>query len=129
MPPLCAPFSHWSGEQWALPTERPRRSAFYLSTGSGWSPATDAALRALAARPGVELVAATDNNKQGEIYADRLLGLREQARCCGDRLRPVADDWNADLRMKVEAREMEGGGCRMPAGRLKGETSPARAGP
>ncbi|CDX12141.1 conserved hypothetical protein [Mesorhizobium plurifarium] len=79
-----------------------RPDSIYLSTGGGWSPATDAALRALAARPGVELVAATDNNKQGEIYADRLLRLGEQARCGGERLRPVADDWNADLRMRAQ---------------------------
>ncbi|TPJ31563.1 DUF3991 and toprim domain-containing protein [Mesorhizobium sp. B2-7-2] len=96
----------------------------YLSTGGGWSPATDAALRALAAKPGIELVAATDNNKQGEVYADRLLGLGEEAECGSDRLRPIADDWNADLRMKAEAGEEEGGSCRMPAGRLKGEASP-----
>ena len=85
-----------------------RADTLYLSTGGGWSPATDAALRALAGKPGVELVAATDNNKQGDIYADRLLGLAEKTGCGGDRLRPVADDWNADLKMRTKEGEEEG---------------------
>ena len=59
-------------------------------------------------QPG-ELVAATDNNKQGDIYADRLLGLAEKAGCGVDRLRPVADDWNADLKMRTEEGDEEGG--------------------
>jgi len=86
-----------------------RADTLYLSTGGGWSPATDAALRALVGKPGVELVAATDNNKQGDIYADRLLGLAEKAGCGVDRLRPVADDWNADLKMRTEEGDEEGG--------------------
>lgn len=80
-----------------------RADTVYLSTGGGWSPATDTAIRSLVERPGVNLVAATDNNKQGDVYADRLLGLAEEARCRGERLRPAADDWNADLKMKEEA--------------------------
>ena len=79
-----------------------RADTAYLSTGGGWSPATAAAIRNLAARPGVELVAATDNNSQGDAYAGRLLGLAEKVGCSAERLRPVADDWNADLKLKAE---------------------------
>jgi hypothetical protein len=78
-----------------------RADTLYLSTGGGWSPATDAAIRALADKPGAQLVAATDNNKQGDIYADRLLGLAEKTGCGASRLRPVGDDWNADLKMRT----------------------------
>ncbi|WP_454858199.1 DUF3991 domain-containing protein [Rhizobium binxianense] len=42
-----------------------RRDSLYLSTGGGWSPSTEAAVRLLAVRPGTLLVAATDNNDQG----------------------------------------------------------------
>ncbi|RWA78228.1 DUF3991 and toprim domain-containing protein [Mesorhizobium sp.] len=84
-----------------------RSDTLYLSTGGGWSPATDAAIRALAVRPGGQLVAATDNNKQGDVYAGRLLALAEEAGCLGERLRPVADDWNGDLKAKEEARGKE----------------------
>lgn len=52
-----------------------RADTLYLSTGGGWSPAREAALRALVGTPGLQLVAATDNNKQGDIYAGRLLAL------------------------------------------------------
>jgi len=79
-----------------------RADTAYLSTGGGWSPATGVAVRDLAARPGVALVAATDNNKQGDIYAGRLLGLAEEVGCSAERLCPVADDWNADLNMEPE---------------------------
>jgi len=87
-----------------------RADTLYLSTGGGWSPATDAAIRALVVRPGVQLAAATDNNAQGDIYAGRLLGLAGEAGCSAERLRPLADDWNADLKMGREAsgKEEEG---------------------
>lgn len=84
-----------------------RADTLYLSTGGGWAPATEAAIRALAARPGAELIAATDNNKQGDVYADRLLALAKEAGCNAERLRPVADDWNADLKVRTETRERE----------------------
>ena len=58
-----------------------RDGTLYLSTGGGWSPATDAALRMLAAPSGVQLVAATDNNAQGDTFADRLRTLAEEAGC------------------------------------------------
>ncbi|MBZ9988151.1 DUF3991 and toprim domain-containing protein [Mesorhizobium sp. BH1-1-5] len=102
-----------------------RADTLYLSTGGGWSPATDAALRALVARLSVRLVAATDNNRQGDIYAGRLLALAGAAGCGCERLRPVADDWNADLKTRIgEGGEGEKTEGRMPAVRLKGEASP-----
>ncbi|TIQ41842.1 MAG: DUF3991 domain-containing protein [Mesorhizobium sp.] len=58
-----------------------RADTLYLSTGGGWSPATNAAIRALAIRPETQLVAATDNNKQGDIYAGRLLALAGEVGC------------------------------------------------
>ncbi len=74
--------------------EGPRETTLYLSTGGGWSPATDAALAALAARPGTSLVAATDANSQGDAYAERLRVIAEASGCDWLRLRPPADDWN-----------------------------------
>lgn len=74
-----------------------RPGTAYLSTGGGWSPATDAALRALAARSDVLLVAATDANAQGERYADRLRAIADDVGCNWQRLRPPAEDWNACL--------------------------------
>ncbi len=73
----------------------------YLSTGGGWSPLTDAALRTLASRPGVTLVAATDANDQGDTYAERLRFLAENVGCTWQRLRPTADDWNEVLQEKA----------------------------
>ncbi len=84
-----------------------RPDTLYLSTGGGWSPATDSAIRALVARTDVRLVAATDNNRQGDAYADRLFALAAESGCCAERLRPVADDWNADLKMRAEAGEKQ----------------------
>ncbi len=75
-----------------------RNDTLYLSTGGGWSPATTTALSAVAARPGGRLVAATDNNSQGDAYAGRLVALAAEAGCDAERLRPLADDWNADLK-------------------------------
>lgn len=83
--------------------------SLYLSTGGGWAPATVAAIRGLAARNGALLVAATDNNTQGDVYADRLEAIAAEAGCGFDRLRPVADDWNEDLRREnSRRREKEG---------------------
>jgi len=94
-----------------------RADTLYLSTGGGWSPATDAAIRTLAARPRGELVAATDNNAQGDVYADRLLKIAEESACSARRLRPVADDWNADLQRRAEAGEKQEAN-RVPHARL-----------
>jgi hypothetical protein len=83
-----------------------RSDTLYLSTGGGWSPATDAAIRALVNRLGIQLIAATDNNKQGDVYAERLLTLAGEVGCSAERLRPLADDWNGDLK-GMEAGGME----------------------
>ncbi|WP_245482200.1 DUF3991 and toprim domain-containing protein [Mesorhizobium sp. M4A.F.Ca.ET.050.02.1.1] len=77
--------------------EELRPGSLYLSTGGGWAPATVAAIRGLAARNGALLVAATDNNTQGDVYAGRLEAVAVEAGCGFERLRPVADDWNEDL--------------------------------
>ncbi len=53
--------------------EELRDDTLYVSTGGGWAPATEDAIRALARRANVLLVAATDNNRQGEVYAGRIL--------------------------------------------------------
>jgi len=87
-----------------------RSDTLYLSTGGGWSPATDAAIRSLVVRPGIQLVAATDNNKQGDVYAGRLLAFAGEVVCGAERLRPTADDWNADLKVREEGRRKESGG-------------------
>ncbi|OYX08056.1 MAG: hypothetical protein B7Z15_15420, partial [Rhizobiales bacterium 32-66-8] len=52
--------------------ENLRPDSLYLSTGGGWAPATEAAIRGLAAQLGAHVVAATDNNPQGDVYAARL---------------------------------------------------------
>ncbi|MBZ9709440.1 DUF3991 and toprim domain-containing protein [Mesorhizobium sp. ESP7-2] len=108
-----------------------RADTLYLSTGGGWSPATDAALRALAARTTVRLVAATDNNKQGDIYAGRLIALAGEKGCGCQRLRPVADDWNADLKTRNGERRRGGGkpSAACPPGASRVKLRPARAGP
>lgn len=84
-----------------------RADTLYLSSGGGWSPATDAAIRALADKTRAQLVAATDNNAQGDIYAGRLLAIAEEVGCSGERLCPGVDDWNANLKVRTEAREKE----------------------
>ncbi|WP_365888147.1 DUF3991 and toprim domain-containing protein [Ensifer sp. SSB1] len=79
-----------------------RVGTLYLSTGGGWAPATRAALRLLAAHPDVQLVAATDDNSQGDAYADRLRALADEIGCTWHRLRPFADDWNEVLKQQKE---------------------------
>ena len=68
----------------------------YVSTGGGYGPVTEEALRGVLL-PNVEMVAATDRGAGGELLATRL---GELARACGvrfSRLRPDAKDWNAQL--------------------------------
>lgn len=74
-----------------------REDSLYLSAGGGWSPATSEALRILAARSGVQLVAATDANSQGEIFAERLRCIAEEVGCDWLRLTPPVEDWNDAL--------------------------------
>lgn len=76
--------------------EEARGDTLYASTGGGWSPSTVRAIEAIAPR-GL-LVAATDADPQGEVYADRL---RQIAAMLGSdfmRLRPRSVDWNEDLK-------------------------------
>ena len=80
-----------------------REGSVYISTGGGWSPATEAAVRQLAARPGAVLVAATDANSQGDTFAGRLRAIADEVGCDWLRLKPPAEDWNDALK----AREKE----------------------
>ncbi len=84
--------------------EGSREGTLYVSTGGGWSPATDAALCELTMRPGVTLVAATDGNSQGDIYAERLRVIAGASGCDWQRLRPSADDWNEVLQNRERER-------------------------
>lgn len=77
-----------------------REGSLYLSSGGGWSPATEAAVRALASRSKAHLVAATDANAQGEVFAGRLREIAEAEGCDWLRLRPSAEDWNDALRAR-----------------------------
>jgi hypothetical protein len=75
-----------------------RVDTLYISTGGGWSPASDAAIKVIAARPGISMAAATDNDRQGEIYAGRLWRIVRETGCRYERLRPSTQDWNGDLK-------------------------------
>jgi hypothetical protein len=102
--------------------EKARRDTLYVSTGGGWSPATDGAIRMLGERPDVRFVAATDANTQGEAFVARLRELAGELSCDFERLKPRAEDWNAMLKE---------GETRLPHARrrVKGEASPGSAGP
>jgi hypothetical protein len=75
-----------------------RPDTLYVSTGGGWSPASEQAIRRLAGRPGTRLVAATDNNRQGDAYADRIRLIASEVGTGYARSRPRAGDWNEDLK-------------------------------
>ncbi|WP_245449906.1 DUF3991 and TOPRIM domain-containing protein [Rhizobium leguminosarum] len=104
-----------------------RDGTLYLSTGGGWSPTTAAALGALASRRNVQLVAATDANPQGDMFAGRLRALADGAGCDWMRLRPLREDWNEALKLRVkqrnENRKRVGGkekeACRMRPSRVE----------
>ncbi|WP_148658709.1 DUF3991 and toprim domain-containing protein [Ciceribacter sp. T2.26MG-112.2] len=99
-----------------------REGTLYLSTGGGWSPTTEAAMRELAARPGVQMVAATDANPQGDMFAERLRELADDSGCDWTRLRPAEEDWNDVLKIREEEKR-EGKkekACRMRAANVKG---------
>ena len=87
--------------------EKLRSDSLYLSTGGGWAPAAVAAIRALASRPGALLVAATDNNAQGEVFAGRVEAIAVAATCSYERLEPMQEDWNEELRA-IRRRETKG---------------------
>jgi len=80
--------------------EAGRGSTAYVSTGGGWSPATEELICGLANRK-VHLVAATDNNRQGEIYADRIRAITTDTSTKYGRARPRTNDWNDELRALV----------------------------
>lgn len=81
--------------------EASRPDTLYVSTGGGWSPATDVAIRLVAERPEARLVAATDANPQGEVFVARLRELAFELSCEFERLRPAAEDWNAMLKPRT----------------------------
>jgi hypothetical protein len=99
----------------AIEDQRP--DSLYLSTGGGWAPATVAAIRALSARPGAKLVAATDNNRQGDVYAERLAEIAQESGCDYERLRPASDDWNEQLNPRRQKNRKEEEENRMPHAR------------
>lgn len=85
--------------------ESMRRDTLYVSTGGGWSPATNNAIRLLGERLGVRLVAATDANPPGEFFVSRLRELAGEISCDFERLKPAAEDWNAMLQNAVPVRQ------------------------
>lgn len=92
-----------------------RAGTLYLSAGGGWSPSTSDALRRLASRPGAQLIAATDANAQGQVFAERLREIAEYIGCDWLRLTPPAEDWNDALagqarRDRRDRRERKGEG-------------------
>ena len=111
-----------------------RADTLYVSTGGGWSPATDTALRALAQRPGSLLLAATDNDRQGQIYAGRIEALCASAGAAYARLAPERQDWNRDLAAHRpadgnEGEDEEADPMPRPASSRQGRLRPADAGP
>ncbi|WP_196236945.1 DUF3991 and toprim domain-containing protein [Rhizobium leguminosarum] len=103
-----------------------RDGTLYLSTGGGWSPATQAALRELASRPDAQLVAATDANSQGDLFAERLRALAEDTGCDWTRLRPPKEDWNETLKVR-EKQKLERKESGVP--QRQGKASPGGAVP
>ncbi len=102
-----------------------RADTLYVSTGGGWSPVSDNAIRSIASNPDILMAAATDNDRQGEIYARRLQEIVRETGCRYERLRPSTQDWNSDLKGQgKETREWKGiserNRCRMPGRRVKG---------
>jgi len=82
--------------------EHLRSDTLYVSTGGGWAPRTHTALRRYCESSEVRLVAATDANVQGEVYADRIRQIADAGGCDFSRLRPEAEDWNEELKRKGE---------------------------
>lgn len=75
-----------------------RADSVYVSTGGGWAPNTELAIKTLASRAGATVLAATDANDQGDIYAARLRDIASAAGTPFLRLWPDAVDWNEHLR-------------------------------
>lgn len=87
-----------------------RADTLYVSTGGGWSPASDAAIREIAANADILIVAATDNDRQGEVYAGRLQEIVRETGCRYERLRPSTQDWNSDLKGQGKGKPGNGRG-------------------
>lgn len=103
-----------------------RDGTVYLSTGGGWSPSTEGALRQLASRPDALLLAATDANPQGELFAERLRALAVETGCDWSRLRPPEEDWNETLKIREkEKRERKEGGVPHSRRPRQGKLRPA----
>lgn len=79
--------------------ENQRADSLYISTGGGWAPASEVAIRRWATRSNTCLVAATDNNRQGDVYAERIRLIAAETGAHYARSRPSADDWNEDLKV------------------------------
>jgi Toprim-like len=77
--------------------------SLYVSTGGGWSRDAGAQLCKFAQTCGLHVVAATDRNRQGQIYAERLRALALEAGCRFSRLLPTYEDWNEDLKALPQA--------------------------
>jgi len=76
--------------------EGTRANTLYVSTAGGWAPATEKAVQHHARHAEI-LVAATDNDSQGEAYADRVRHVAHREGCDFQRLRPRLEDWNHAL--------------------------------
>ncbi len=72
------------------------RGTLYVSTGGGYGPQAEKALQARL-RPGVTLVAATDQGQGGELLARRLQALARHCNAGYERLAPMAKDWNEQI--------------------------------
>jgi Toprim-like/Protein of unknown function (DUF3991) len=83
-----------------------RDDTLYVSTGGGWAPRTNVALDHYAARAEVHLIAATDADIQGDIYADSIRRIADAGRCDFSRLRPKAEDWNEELKRRGEGYQL-----------------------
>jgi Toprim-like/Protein of unknown function (DUF3991) len=84
-----------------------RTDTLYFATGDGIGPGTVAALqdamRGIASAPGARLVAATDANRAGDRYAERLTEIAAEGGIPVERLRPSgATDWNDILQGREE---------------------------
>jgi hypothetical protein len=80
-----------------------RTDTLYVATGGGIGPGTVSALQAtmrnIAGAPSARLVAATDANRAGDRYAERLSEIAAETGVAVERLRPIgATDWNDILR-------------------------------
>ena len=82
-----------------------RADTLYVATGGGIGPGTVAALqgamRVIVGAPGARLLAATDANRAGDRYAERLSEIAAEAGVAVERMRPIGGtDWNDILRRR-----------------------------